>query len=144
MSHEFLLQPGVWIGEGKISFSKSPNTIKFYTKWQVNKSAGQPLHAVQIVEMAGIPDQVINIFEITKIGPESFSITIENEHIGSMVGKGVIEPQLLAWEFRGQGELEGFEVYERQENGDYSFRAEYTSPDNYRTLVEGLIWQKLH
>jgi hypothetical protein len=38
--------------------------------------------------------------------------------------------------------FEGFEVYEQQENGDYFLHAEYGSPDQFRTIIEGLIWRK--
>jgi hypothetical protein len=38
--------------------------------------------------------------------------------------------------------FEGFEVYEKQENGDYFLHGEYGEPHLFRTIVEGLIWCK--
>jgi hypothetical protein len=142
MPQEFILQPGTWIGEGKITFSASPDFIKFYTKWQIAQTQPGQLLAVQTVEMQNVEDHVINYFTLTDIKEASFSIAVESATIGKVDGTGLIAERTIAWEFRGNPSFEGFEVYERQENGDYSFHAEYASTDQFRTLVDGLIWKK--
>lgn len=141
--HDFLLTPGLWLGEGKISFSASPEFIKFYTKWDIKEEAPGIMGATQIVEMQGLEEQqVINVFTIKEILPESFQLTLENEIVGMVEGKGVRDRHTIAWEFRNHTTFEGFEVYEKQENGDYFLHAEYGAPDQFRTIIEGLIWLK--
>ena len=67
---------------------------------------------------------------------------LENELLGTVKGTGVIDENTIAWEFHGTGGLEGFEVYELQDNGDYMMHAEYSSPDQFRTIIDGRIWKK--
>lgn len=138
--HEFIFTPGTWIGEGKISFSASPEFIKFYTKWQITKEEGH-IKAVQAVEMQGVDEHVVNVFYVIP-DQEAFKIQLENEMIGKVSGTGLTTEKTIAWEFREQFDFEGFESYELQENGDYFLHAEYASPDQFRTIVEGLIWKK--
>lgn len=138
----FIFQTGTWIGEGKISFSSSPEFIKFYTKWQINEEIPGQLKALQIVEMQEVEEHVVNSFTFLEILDSSFTVILENEMIGKITGKGIKDERSIAWEFRNQEVFEGFEVYEQQENGDYSLYAEYTSADQFRTIIQGLIWKK--
>jgi hypothetical protein len=141
---DFIFIPGFWLGEGKISFSASPEFIKFYTKWKITEEAPGIMIATQIVEMQGMEEQVINTFTFKDILPTSFTVYLENNLLGSVVGKGIRDEHTIAWEFRNQSIFEGFEVYEQQENGDYFLHAEYGSPDQFRTVIEGLVWRKGH
>ncbi len=138
----FILAPSIWIGEGKITFSASPEFIKFYTKWQVTEEAPGRLKATQIVEMQDTKEHIVNTYTFYDITLTHFSVQLENEVIGKISGTGIIEPTIIAWEFQGSKNLEGFEVYELQENGDYSLHAEFSSPDQFRTIIDGLIWKK--
>jgi hypothetical protein len=139
----FIFTPGVWIGEGKISFSVSPEFIKFYTKWQITEIEPGQLQAIQTVEIQGVQEHVVNTFTFYHITPVNFSVKLENQLVGIMIGTGIREENTIGWEFRGAfSNFEGFEVYERQENGDYSLHAEYSSTDQFRTMIEGLIWKK--
>lgn len=141
--HSFIFSPGVWIGEGKITFSTSPETIHFYTKWIVEKFDEERGHICeQRVEMQGIDDTVFNSLTFSDVTPTSFTIALENDLVGKVIGKGVIDPKTIAWEYRTGTDFEGFEVYELQDNGDYMLHAEYSSPDQYRTIVDGRIWKK--
>lgn len=140
---DFIFTPGTWIGEGKISFSASPEFIKFYTKWEISQADLNQLKATQTVEMQGVEEHVINVFTFYDITATSFAVQLENNVVGSILGTGLIASNVIAWEFRGSPTtFEGFEVYERQENGDFSLHAEYSSTDQFRTLIEGLIWKK--
>lgn len=140
---EFLFKPSIWIGEGKITFSSSPDFVKFYTKWQITEEHPGFMHATQTVEMEGIEDHVVNTFTFYEITPDNFSVLLRNQLIGNLKGKGIIDANTIAWEFRGATDsFEGFEVYKLQENGDYALHAEYTSSDQFRTTIEGLIWKK--
>ncbi len=96
----------------------------------------------QQVEMQGAENIVCNQFLIKKISADKFKIQLENELLGLVEGSGVIDSQTIAWEFRNNINTEGFEVYELQENGDYMLHAEYSSPDQFRTIIDGRIWKK--
>jgi hypothetical protein len=141
-SKDFIFTPGLWLGEGKISFSSSLEFLKFYTKWQIVEESSEVMKAVQIIEIQGIEEQIVNMFMFKDITSTSFAVFLENNIVGKISGKGLLDEHLIAWEFRGQIAFEGFEVYEQQENGDYFLHAEYGSPDQFRTIVEGLIWRK--
>lgn len=142
-NQQFILTSGVWIGEGKITISASPDFIKFYTKWEITEENPEKMKAIQTVEMQGVDEHVINIFTFYDITPTRFAVQLENQVIGSVIGNGIIDSSTIAWEFRGSlSTFEGFEIYEMQENGDYSLHAEYTSADQLRTTIEGLIWRK--
>ena len=139
---DFIFTSGIWLGEGKISFSNSPEFIKFYTKWEIAEESPKVMKAVQVVEMHGVDEHVINIFRFKDITPTSFSVSLENTLVGTITGTGLRAERLIAWEFRGKSAIEGFETYEQQENGDYFLHAEYGTPDQFRTIIEGLIWRK--
>ena len=138
----FIFSSGIWIGEGKITFNTSLEFIKFYTKWEISSENPAFIYAIQKVEMHGVKDHVVNYFNFKDITPTSFTVLLESEAVGSVQGSGVINPTVLAWEIRNPPQFEGFEVYELQENGDYSLHAEYASIDEYRTIIDGLIWKK--
>ena len=72
----FIFTPGVWIGEGKITFTTSHQFIKFYTKWQINALSKNEFEAVQIVEMQGVEDHVINKYIFTHAGGTNFSLLL--------------------------------------------------------------------
>jgi hypothetical protein len=61
------------------------------------------------------------------------------ERIG---GKGIIDSAKIAWEIRGKDDFEGFELYELIAGGDYKVHAEYASTDQFRTIINGLIWRR--
>lgn len=139
----FIFNPGVWIGEGKITFSTSPENIHFYTKWIIedfDKKIGYVCQ--QQVEMQGVNESVFNNLVFSDVTADAFIVTLENELMGTIFGKGIIDATTIAWEYRQGNDFEGFEVYELQDNGDYMLHAEYSSPDQYRTIIDGRIWQK--
>lgn len=143
MSHkDFLFIPGLWLGEGKITFTSSPEFLKFYTKWEISQISSDLMKAVQVVEIQGVEEHVVNTFTFTDITSTTFAVSLENNLVGKVSGTGLRNDRVIAWEFRGQSAFEGFETYERQENGDYFLHAEYGPPSDFRTIVEGLIWSK--
>lgn len=143
MKHDFIFSPGTWIGEGRVSFSTSPEQLRFYTKWTINPiTESSVISCLQQVEVQDSNDSVFNKINISHIKGPDFSITLENSLITTVNGKGVIDPKVIAWEYRGNKDFEGFEVYQLQENGDYMLHAEYSSTDEYRTVIDGRIWKK--
>jgi len=143
IKHEFIFTPGRWIGEGRISFSSSRDHLRFYTSWLIEtEEQSDTMRCQQQVEMQGAENIVCNQFLIEKTAPDKFKIQLENELLGFVEGQGILDTQTIAWEFRNNPNTEGFEVYELQENGDYMLHAEYSSPDQFRTIIDGRIWKK--
>lgn len=141
-AHQFLFVAGIWIGEGKVTFTGTPEHIHFYTKWTINPPEKNGIIAKQEVEMRGGGENVINHFHFTDVTSDTFFLTLQNELLGKANGNGVIEAKKIAWEIRNHPDFEGFEVYELQDNGDYMVHAEYISPDQHRTTIDGRIWKK--
>ena len=142
-NHLFIFQPGIWIGEGRIAFSASPETVRFYTKWNIQPLKRGDIPAEQQVEMQGSEPNTKTQFRFFNVTDKSFSVELDNETLGKVSGTGIIDLKTIAWEFHSQGEgLEGFEVYELQDNGDYMLHAEYASADQFRTIIDGRIWKK--
>jgi len=142
IKHDFIFKPGTWVGEGRVTFSTSPEHIHFYTKWIISKEEQNAISCTQEVEMRGGGENVCNHFTFLDISDTSFAIQLENELLGKTIGKGVVEAKTIAWELRDHPDFEGFEVYELQDNGDYMVHAEYISPDSHRTTIDGRVWQK--
>ncbi|CCB85605.1 MULTISPECIES: hypothetical protein [Parachlamydia] len=140
--HLFIFQPGLWIGEGKLTFNTSSETLRFFTKWTVSSLVQDEIHTFQQVEMESVTEQMRNHFRFFDITPTSFSLELENETMGKVSGIGVIEQNKIAWEFRSDT-LEGFEVYIfNPELEEYALHAEFSSSEDFRTIIDGKIWKK--
>lgn len=140
-SDHFLFQPGVWIGEGKISFSGTSDIVRFFTRWILTPSQ-ESINAMQEVELHNLQQTTRNRFTFFDFSEEHFKVEMENADMGIVTGKGNFTQTTLAWELRSFPGSEGFEVYERQENGEYFFHADYVSCENFRTHIEGKLWKK--
>ena len=138
---QFLLTPGLWLGEGKITLSTSPEELRFYTKWEIEQVTPTSLKALQLVEIEGVKGQLINRFYIDGITAEGFEVWLENEHIKLVQGAGNITPSSISWEFHTADILIGAETYLKQSNGDYLLTAEYVSA-SHRTHISGHLWRK--
>ncbi len=139
----FIFTPGVWLGQGTISFSMSAEQLSFNMRWIINKEADNIIVVTQEIDVHDVPEKMLNTFSFSEIEDSKFSVNLKNDILGSVHGTGVIDEKVLAWEFRGNNqEFEGFEVFEKQEDGVYLTKAEYTSKDQMRTMIEGSIWQK--
>lgn len=140
---DFIFTSGLWLGEGKITLGASKEFLKFYTKWEIDELSPGNMRGVQTVEMLGIEEHVVNTFLFSHLKAASFEVSLENPQLAEKIqGTGIRNETTIAWEFRGNSTLEGFEVYERQVNGDYFIHAEYGGSPEFRTLIEGLIWRK--
>lgn len=141
--HSFLFSSQEWVGDGTITFNEFGHGLKFYTHWKVLDASKDSIICTQEIEVEGLMDKTQNRFSLTEIKNNTFSISLENESLGKVVGKGVFDEKTVAWEFSNK-ELgfEGFEVYELQEDGGYITRGEYISIDQLRTIIEGKIWKK--
>ena len=138
---DFIYTPGIWLGEGKITFNSTSDSIKFFTKWQIQKEDLGVIQAVQVVEMEGIEVQTINRFSFYDFTEETFSLSLENILIGKVFGKGFSKDDSIRWDFPHTPSFEGLEMYERQLNGEYVLHAEYGSEVLFKTIIDGVIWR---
>ncbi len=142
MTHPFLFTPCSWIGDGKIQLNMVDEELGFVTRWTVSdRDPTGKIECVQEIQVKGLSDVMHNEFCISNLTPNSFSIEMENPAIGKVMGTGLISPKVVGWEFRvPEIGFEGFEFYEKQEDGSYLMRAEYASSDQFRTLIRGKVW----
>lgn len=149
MNTAFIFSEGEWLGQGIITLSTSPEEIRFYTKWVIQKENNAEIKATQIVEREGVRENVINKFHIYGIKDQGFKISLESQDLGKVEGSGTWDEKSVAWEFHervpfeGSLGFEGFEIYTKLENNEYHIHAEYYLEKEYRTFVEGKIWRKL-
>ncbi len=135
-----MFEPGEWLGTGQVTFSVSPELLYFRTKWSCVRADEEAYQCTQTVEIIG-GDRMVNIFTIKPINKVSFDIVLQNEILGVFSGTGVLEENLVAWEFRSVGTFEGYEVYEKLHDEEYAMHAEYLSSDAARTRISGKIWK---
>lgn len=141
--HHFLLLPGTWEGRGHITFNMSAERLDFSTLWTIEHKEDSSIHCVQKIDIDDVEDPMINYFELQYPQNQKFDISLSNEILGQIKGSGLLDDKIMAWEFRGSElEFEGFELFERQEDGSYKTRAEFSSKDQMRTLIEGSITKK--
>lgn len=141
-NHDFIIKPHSWIGEGNISLNMVEEDLSFYTKWQVaEKDPMGKISAVQEIQIGGISENMKNELTFYDFVGNNFSVEMENLNIGRVIGKGVFDDKLIAWEFRDNDlNFEGFETYYLQEDGSYLVHVEYVTSDQFRTQLEGRIW----
>jgi hypothetical protein len=140
LTHAFIFSPGVWEGKGVITFSMAEDVLNFSMSWTVLPTEDEKIYFNQVIAISEFTDKMHNSFCVSHVTASEFAIELENTIVGKVLGKGVIGPKVIAWEFRGQDqEFEGYEIYELQEDGSYKMRAEFTAGDRLRTHVEGFI-----
>ncbi len=140
----FIFQSGTWLGEGIIEFSLMPGKLKFYSNWSIlGDEEKKVFTAVQSIQVEGKPDKVENRLLYSDINSEKFKVTLSNAEVGKVEGKGVVSHEGLGWEYRACPEVfDGYEMYWYQEDGTFKVKAEYLSPDQVRTVIQGKLWQK--
>lgn len=142
--HQFLLTPSSWLGQGKIQLNMVSEELAFFTRWNAGASDGDGrIECLQEIQVKGLSDIMHNQFFIYNLANGEFSIELENQALGKIAGKGLINDKVIAWEFRVEEiGFEGFELYEKQDEKNYLMRAEYATTDQFRTLIQGRIWQQ--
>ena len=143
--HAFLLAPSTWIGQGKIKLNMVSEELVFFTRWDIGiADASGRIESVQEIQVKGISDIMHNQFALYDFSTGAFAIDLENQALGKIVGKGVISEKVIAWEFRiEEMGFDGFEFYEKIDDKNYLMRAEYATSDQFRTMIEGKVWQQL-
>lgn len=142
--HPFLLMPSAWLGQGKIQLSMVAEQLSFMTKWQVGSLDEEgKIACEQEIQVSGLADVMRNRFRIFDVQGGAFAIELENPALGKILGKGLINDKVIAWEFRADEiGFTGFEMYEKQDDEHYIMRAEYATDEQFRTSIEGKVWKK--
>jgi hypothetical protein len=143
-THSFILSPDFWLGEGKIQLSMVEEELFFFTRWNVaQKDSSGKIECVQEIQVKGLTDIMFNQFFFYDLSSSNFTIELENQALGKVAGKGIINDKVIGWEFRvPEIGFEGFEIYEKQSLNEYLMRAEYATSDQFRTVIQGKVWQK--
>ena len=142
--HQFLLKPSTWLGQGKIQLNMVAEELGFSTRWSVSNVDGDGrIECTQEIQVKGLSEVMHNQFLIHNLSSGEFSIDLENQALGRVTGKGIVNDKVIAWEFRVEAiGFEGFELYEKQDDNNYIMRAEYATDDHFRTLIQGRLWQQ--
>ncbi|MBI2811923.1 MAG: hypothetical protein HYX67_13995 [Candidatus Melainabacteria bacterium] len=142
--HQFLLTPSSWLGQGKIQLNMVSEELNFFTRWNTSNVDGEgKIECLQEIQVRGLSDIMHNQFLLYNVGNGEFAIDLENQALGRITGKGIINDKVIAWEFRIEEiGFEGFELYEKQDEKNYLMRAEYATSDQFRTLIQGKVWQQ--
>ncbi len=144
--HPFIVKPFAWKGEGKIILNMVDEILSFSTRWEINeKDETGKILSVQHLQIMGISEEMKNDLVFFDFTPKGFSVEMENDNIGKIVGRGLIDEQFIAWEFRNNTmQFEGYETYRLQnDKKSYLVHAEYVTTDQFRTQIEGTIWPEV-
>jgi hypothetical protein len=140
--HSFIFSPGTWMGEGKIVLSMVEENLLFNTNWSVQtRDFSGKVQCAQDIQIQGLSDGMRNELSFFDFQNNTFSVEMENQNIGKILGTGIYDDQVIGWEFRNRDmNFEGFETYHLQEDGSYAMRGEYITSDQFRTQIEARIW----
>ncbi len=143
--HPFLFTPATWLGQGTIQLNMTSEELTFFTRWTVNNlDTDGRIGCLQEIQVKGLAEVMHNDFTLYNLTGSEFSIDLENEALGRVSGKGLIDEKMIAWEFRIEDiGFDGFELYEKIDDKNYTMRAEYATNDQFRTLIQGKLWQKV-
>lgn len=141
-SHSFIFSPGSWYGEGKILLNMVEEELIFNTNWAVlNRDFIGKVTCSQEIQIQGLSENMRNELTFYDFQSATFSVDMENQNVGKIVGTGVFDDKMIAWEFRNNDmNFEGYETYTLQLDGSYHMRGEYVTSDQFRTQIEARIW----
>lgn len=142
--HTFIFSAGHWMGEGKIVLNMVEEELLFQTNWAVqNKDFSGKVACAQMIQIHGLSENMRNELTFYNFQGKTFSVDMENQNVGRIVGTGVYDEKVIAWEFRNNDlNFEGYETYDLQPDGSYVVRGEYVTSDQFRTLIDARIWPK--
>lgn len=141
-NHSFIFSPGTWYGEGKILLNMVEEELIFNTNWAVqNKDFAGKVTCAQEIQIQGLSENMRNELSFYDFQTKTFLVDMENPNVGRIVGTGVYDDKMIAWEFRNNDmNFEGYETYNLQSDGSYQMKGEYVTSDQFRTLIEARIW----
>ncbi|MBB64242.1 MAG: hypothetical protein CMO81_04190 [Waddliaceae bacterium] len=144
MVHTFLLEPGVWQGNGTLLFKGTPEKWPIFIRWEIHKGAPLLIDALLTIDISSLSTVHHYRYKIIPGEDEKkFQIRLQNEVIGNLEGKGIIDQKYIAWDFHDPKlPYEGLERYLLLENGGYRIASEFCSTDQTRLQITGEIHQK--
>lgn len=114
--------------------------LNFEMQWNVLPMENASISFHQEINIHEFPEKMKNHFTIWKISPTNFHIQLENQIVNRVLGSGWISDTMIAWEFRQKDQaFEGYEIYERQPDGSYKMKAEFTAGSGLCTQIKGSI-----
>ena len=142
MNHVFVFSSGTWFGEGKILLNMVEEEIVFNTNWAIqNRDFAGKVVGAQEIQIHGLTENMRNELTFYDFQDKTFAVDMENQNIGRIVGTGVFDDKMIAWEFRNNDmNFEGYETYTLQHDGSYMMKGEYVTSDQFRTQIEARIW----
>ena len=140
--HSFIFSPGSWYGEGKISLNMVEEELIFNTNWAVlSRDFVGKVVCSQEIQIQGLSENMRNELTFYDFQSSAFAVDMENQNVGRIVGAGVFDDKMIAWEFRNNDmNFEGYETYVLQVDGSYQMKGEYVTSDQFRTQIEARIW----
>lgn len=141
-NHSFIFSPGAWCGEGKILLNMVEEELIFNTNWAVqDKDFAGKVTCAQEIQIQGLSENMRNELSFYDFQNKTFSVDMENQNVGRIVGTGVYDDSMIAWEFRNNDmNFEGYETYQLQPDGSYQMKGEYVTSDQFRTVIEARIF----
>ena len=143
MSHHlFIFSPGTWFGEGKILLNMVEEELVFNTNWSVqNRDFAGKVLCTQELQIQGLTENMRTELSFYNFDGKTFAVDMENQNVGKLVGSGVFDEKMIAWEFRkNEMNFEGYETYTLQADGSYMMKGEYVTSDQFRTQIEARLW----
>jgi len=140
--HTFIFSPGSWSGEGKISLNIMEEELHFSTNWNVQtRDFTGKVQCMQGIQIQGLSENMRNELIFYNFQNKTFTVDMENQNVGRIIGSGIYDDSVIGWEFRCvESNFEGFETYYLQEDGSYLMKGEYVTSDQFRTQIEARIW----
>lgn len=132
----------MWQGEGKIVLNMVEEELIFNTQWAIqNKDFAGKVTCAQEIHIQGLSENMRNELSFYDFGVKTFAVDMENQNVGRIVGTGVYDEKMIAWEFRNNDmNFEGYETYNLQSDGSYHMKGEYVTSDQFRTQIEARLW----
>jgi hypothetical protein len=140
-NHTFIFNPGSWRGQGKILLNLVEEELIFDTMWAVqNQDFTGKVSCAQDIRIQGLSENMRNELVFYDFQNKTFSVDMENQNVGKIVGTGVYDEKMIGWEFRSNDvHFEGYETYTLQPDGSYHMKGEYVTSDQFRTQIEARI-----
>ena len=140
-SHTFLTKSANWLAEGMVTLNLVGEPMKFYAKWKVDADIDDEVRCVQQIEIAGLADQVHNLFSFNIAKEDEIYVQMENNAIGKVKAKGLCDERVIAWEYENpEGEFGGYEIYKKEDDKNYYFCCEFLTKQQLHSHIEGKMW----
>ena len=134
----FFLRVPSWTGKGFLTLEPMGSQAPLKIEWQITADTKETINCIQMVYLAQEKEPMKNYLRFSHFDGSHFSVHLESEAIGSVIGKGTYDENVMAWELRSHNQFDGFESYRTTENG-CEMHAEYISNDFVRTVIEGKL-----